>query len=125
MISVTTKGDFKNIEKYLQKVKKSNLISIFDAYGTKGVELLSKATPKNTGETASSWGYKVEHKNGRYKLYFTNSHEVDGVNIAIIIQYGHGTRQGGYVEGIDYINPVTRPLFKDLAQDLIKEVKRS
>ena len=125
MISVTTKGDFKNIEKYLQKVKKSNLMSIFDAYGTKGVELLSKATPKNTGETASSWGYKVECKNGRYKLYFTNSHEVDGVNVAIIIQYGHGTRQGGYVEGIDYINPVTRPLFKDLAQDLIKEVKRS
>lgn len=125
MISVTTKGDFSNIEKYLRNAKSSNLMPIFDKYGAKGVELLSKATPKDTGETASSWGYKVEHKNGRYRLYFTNSHEVNGVNIAIIIQYGHGTRQGGYVEGIDYINPVTRPLFEDLVRELTKEVKRS
>lgn len=125
MISVKTKGDFSNLEKYLKRVKKLDLMPIFDKYGSKGVSLLSKATPKDSGETAASWDYKVSGKNGRYKLEFINSHEVDGVNIAIILQYGHGTRGGTYVEGIDYISPVIQPLFKDLADELIKEVRRS
>mgnify|MGYP000277965666 CR=1 FL=1 len=97
-------------------------ISILDKYGRAGVEALSSATPTRTGVTAASWSYKINRKNGSVSLDFYNSNINKGVPIAIIIQYGHGTGTGGWVEGIDYINPAIQPLFKKLADDAWKEV---
>ena len=93
-----------------------------DSYGVKGVEALRNATPKDTGLTANSWSYKIEKSNNNITISFENSNINDGVPIAIILQYGHGTRNGGWVEGYDYINPAIRPIFDELAKAAWKEV---
>lgn len=125
MISVKTKGEFKNTEKFLERAKKIDLRRILTRYGEMGVAALSAATPVDTGKTASSWGYRVEISKGTSSVVWTNSNVNKGVNIAIILQYGHGTRNGGYVEGRDYINPALAPIFEDLASDAWKEVTGS
>ena len=119
------KGDFKHTETYLNKLLKLDYISVINKYGEKGVEALKNATPKDTGKTAESWYYKiVENKNkGTIKLVFSNSNTIKGIPVAILIYYGHGTRNGGYVQGRDYINPVLQPLFDQMAKDIFKEVK--
>lgn len=93
-------------------------------YGKRGVDALSSATPVDTGNTASSWGYEIHESSGQSELVFTNSHVNDGVNIAVILQYGHGTGTGVYVVGVDYINPALRPLMTRLADDILEEVNR-
>ena len=125
MIKVRTKGDFKNTELFLKKYTDSRyIIPILEKYGEKGVDLLADATPLDSGLTASSWDYEVESDgNGKYTIQFTNSNISDGVNIAIILQYGHGTRNGGYVVGQDYINPTLKSVFEEMRDELIKEVK--
>ena len=122
MISFTSKGDFKNTESFFEKLKEVFKVGELDKYGRIGVEALRAATPKDTGETANSWGYTIERKEEQAKIIWTNSHIHDGVNIAVILQYGHGTGTGGYVQGIDYINPAMRPVFQNIVDQALKEV---
>lgn len=124
MIKIRQKGDFKKLTSFLERAKESLDIGILDKYGRKGVDALSSATPVDTGLTASSWFYKIENKNGVAKIEFHNSNIQNGVPIAVILQYGHGTRNGGYVVGRDYINPAIQPVFDELAKNAWKEVTR-
>lgn len=125
MIRITTKGDFKNTEAYLNKLKDTNRVTgILNKYGERGVELLRIATPVDSGQTASSWGYEIVSNGDEHSIQFTNSNVNRGVNIAIILQYGHGTRNGGYVQGRDYINPAIRQAFDEMRDELVREVQR-
>ena len=122
MISFRQKGDFSKLTRYLEKTKGVFKLSILDKYGREGVAALSAATPVESGETASSWYYKVEHRGDSVSIAFYNSNIQNGVPIAIILQYGHGTRNGGWVEGRDYINPAIQPIFDKILADVWKEV---
>jgi hypothetical protein len=122
MIKATSSGDFHNTTKFLNFMKSGEFMKGLDAWGRRGVDALSSATPRETGETAQSWGYRVSRQNGRYSIVWFNTHQEDGVNIAVIIQYGHGTGTGGWVEGIDYINPAMRPLFNNIVDDIWRQV---
>lgn len=122
MIRIVQKGDFSKLDKYLERVREKAKIGILDKYGRAGVAALSSATPMETGETANSWYYEIEHRNGSSSIVFLNSHVEKGVPIAIILQYGHGTGTGGWVEGRDYINPSIQPLFDRITEDAWKEV---
>lgn len=124
MITFRQKGDFSKLTKYFERLKEVVKLGDLDKYGREGVAALSSATPKDTGLTADSWYYKIENKNGSAKITFNNSNIQNGVPIAIILQYGHGTRNGGFVEGIDYINPAIRPIFEKIANDAWREVTR-
>lgn len=125
-IQFTRKGDFNNFEKFLAKAVHIRPVirKILDKYGKKGVEALAAATPKDTGKTADSWTYKiVEDNRGNMKIEWHNTNVVDDwANIAILLQYGHATRNGGYVQGRDYINPAVESIFKKLADEAWKEV---
>lgn len=121
-ISFSQKGDFDKVTTFFLKIKSAFKVGVFDKYGRAGVALLTEATPVDTGLTAKSWYYKTYVDKEVAKLQFCNSNVNNGVPIAIILQYGHGTRNGGYVAGRDYINPITRPLFDDLAKEFWKEV---
>jgi hypothetical protein len=122
LVSFRQKGDFSKLTRYLEKAKNKARIGILDKYGREGVAALASATPVDTGLTASSWSYKVEHKNGSATISFHNSNIQNGVPIAIILQYGHGTGTGGWVEGKDYINPAIQPIFDKLADNAWREV---
>lgn len=122
MITVTSKGDFSKTKNFINRVKEIAKLSKLDAYGREGVEALRAATPKDTGKTADSWSYKIIHKVDRVSIVWTNSNINDGVPIAIILQYGHGTRSGRRVEGVDYINPALAPVFDKIADGVWKEV---
>ena len=122
MITIEQSGDFSNLEKLLKGASKIEIHMILDRYGQRGVNALQSATPKDTGLTASSWDYIVEDSKDSYSITWTNSNIVDGVPIALILQYGHGTGTGGYVTGIDYINPALREVFNDMADEVWKEV---
>ena len=124
MIKIRQKGDFKKLTSFLERSKEGLDIGVLDKYGRKGVAALSSATPVDTGLTASSWFYKIENKNGVAKIEFHNSNIQNGVQIAVILQYGHGTRNGGYVVGRDYINPAIQSVFDELAKNAWKEVAR-
>lgn len=122
MIRISQKGDFTKTSRYLAKLKKAARLEILNKYGAKGVAALSSATPVDTGQTAASWSYKI-HNNGRgATINFYNSNTNRGINIAIILQYGHGTGTGGYVQGRDYINPAIQPVFDELVAEVWKEV---
>ena len=123
-ISFRQKGNFKKLTSFLEKSKESINLGILDKYGKEGVAALASATPKDTGLTASSWYYTIENKNGVASVTFNNSNIQNGEKIAILIQYGHGTGTGGWVQGRDYINPVLQPLFDELANKAWKEVTR-
>jgi len=122
MISRTSTGDFNKTLKFLEFMKSGDLFSDLDTYGRRGVDALSSATPVDTGETAHSWGYQVGHERGRYSISWFNTHREGGVNIAVIIQYGHGTGTGGYVAGRDYINPAIQPVFDRIVEDIWRQV---
>jgi hypothetical protein len=117
------KGNFKKTRKFLKRCSNLQLNDLLDQYGKEGVEALARATPKDTGKTAASWSYAVHKSDGRITITWSNSNIVDGVPIAVILQYGHGTRNGGYVEGVDYINPAMRPIFERIAQRAWGEVR--
>lgn len=125
MISIKQKGDFRKTTTFLTNAKSPRLAELLSPYGRKGVDLLASATPQDTGKTASSWSYEIESSDSYTKIIWTNSNVNDGVNIAVILQYGHGTRNGGYVAGRDYINPVLQPLFDEIAEAAWTEVVRS
>ncbi len=122
MIRFKQKGDFSRTEHYFKRIGKAAKTFDVEKYGERGVRALSKATPVNTGETANSWYYTVTKENGFTKISFNNKNIRNGVPIAIILQYGHGTNNGGWVEGRDYINPAIQPLFDEIAKDAWKEV---
>lgn len=125
MIIIKHHGNFDKTEKFLRKASRLNLIDILIRYGREGVSALSSATPIDTGNTANSWDYNIKINKNKYQINWTNSNVVDGVPIAIILQYGHGTKNGAYVEGIDYINPAIQPIFKKMADDIWKEVTKT
>lgn len=126
MITWTVKGDLKNTITFLNNGKmpfSRRFMSVLKRYGERGVAALESATPRKTGKTAKSWKYKIETRNGSASLVFYNENIQNGVNIAVILQYGHGTRNGGYVQGQDYINPAIKPVFDDMIEAIWKEVK--
>ena len=122
MISFRHKGDFSKADRYLEKLKESVKLGVLDKYGRAGVAALSSATPVDTGLTANSWFYKIEHSSGSGEIVFNNSNIQNGVPIAIILQYGHGTGTGGWVQGRDYINPAIQPIFDQMTKEVWKEV---
>lgn len=124
MIKFTHKGDFSNFTRFLEKAKNVVRVGELDKYGQAGVAALSSATPVDSGETASSWYYEIERQNGKVTINFNNSNVNKGVPIAIILQLGHGTGTGGWVEGRDYINPAIQPIFDEIANNAWREVTR-
>ena len=122
MIGYRVKSDFSKTASHLERMKLAVRLKNLDKYGREGVAALSSATPVDTGLTASSWYYKIERSNESIKLVFCNSNIQNGVPIAIILQHGHGTRNGGWVQGRDYINPAIRPVFDKLVKDAWREV---
>lgn len=125
MIVVKHSGNFDKTEKFLKKMSKGDIFKSLDRYGQKGVSALAAATPRDSGKTASSWSYEVQMGSGSYSIIWSNDNTNKGVNIAVILQYGHGTRNGGFVQGRDYINPAMRPIFDQIAEESWKEVTRS
>ena len=121
MISLTSKGDFRKTEKFMKNARTKKLMSILKQYGEEGVAALMVATPLDTGRTASSWRYEIKVENNCIRLVFHNDNIQNGVPIAIILQYGHGTGTGGWVEGRDYINPAIQPIFDKIANSAWKE----
>ena len=124
MIGFRQKGDFSKTTKFLTKLKQNVDISTFEKYGKKGVAALASATPVNSGLTANSWYYKIEKTNSSISLLFCNSNIQNGVPIAVILQYGHGTRNGGWVQGRDYINPAIQPIFDQIVKEAWGEVTK-
>lgn len=125
MITVKHKGSFAKTEAFLKKASKMNIDSILNKYGSKGVEALKSNTPVDSGLTSESWSYEIQKTGNGYRIYWKNSNIVKGVPIAVILQYGHGTGTGGYVQGRDYINPALRPIFDEIANSAWKEVTSS
>ena len=124
MISFRHKGDFSKATQYLLRIKDTTKISVLEKYAQEGVTALSAATPIDTGKTATSLGYRIEKTNSTIRLVFTNSNINKGVNVAVILQYGHGTGTGGWIEGRDYINPAIQPIFDKIAKEAWEEVTR-
>lgn len=122
MISIESKGSFHNTEAFLLRMSDAKIFSVLDEYGRRGVEALSTATPTSTGETAHSWHYRISHGKHSWAINFHNSHMAGQVPLAILIQLGHATGTGGYVQGRDFINPAIKTIFDELAADVWKKV---
>ena len=124
MITFRHKGDFSKLTRFLEKAKEAVRLGDLDKYGREGVAALASETPVDTGLTANSWYYKIEHKDGTATISFFNSNVQNGVPIAIILQYGHGTGTGGWVQGRDYINPAIQPIFDKIVTEAWREVTK-
>lgn len=124
MITFRQKGDFSKVTRFLEKAKEVVHLGDLDKYGRAGVAALASATPVDSGLTANSWSYEIKNQNGVASITFLNSNIHNGVPIAIILQYGHGTGTGGWVEGRDYINPAIQPIFDEIANQAWEEVRR-
>ena len=124
MISFRQKGDFSKLTRFLERAKEAVHIGDLDKFGKEGVAALASATPVDSGETANSWYYEIENRKGSVMISFHNSNVQNGVPIAVILQYGHGTRNGGGVQGRDYINPAIQPIFDKIANNAWKEVTK-
>ena len=125
MITFTHKGDFSRTEKFLMRLKHGDMYKRLDECCRAGVVALERATPTKTGKTASSWSYEIRIAGGEVIVYWTNSNVINGFNVAVGLQYGHGTGTGGWVQGQDYINPAMRPVFDKIADDIWREVTKS
>lgn len=123
MISFRQKGDFSKLTRYLERVKEAVHLGNLDKYGQAGVDALKSATPVDSGKTADSWYYEIEHNNNGAVISFNNSNINKGIHIAVILQYGHATGTGGWVEGRDYINPAIQPIFDEIAEKAWEEIK--
>jgi hypothetical protein len=124
MITIVQKGSFDHTERYLRRLSTQDLYAVLNKYGTLGVNALSNATPVESGLTAASWYFTTEQRKGYYSIRWHNTHVEDGIPIAVLLQYGHGTRNGGYVQGRDYIMPAMRPIFDQIAAEAWREVTR-
>ena len=125
VITINHRGDFNKLERFFQRIKEERFFDKLDRYGQMGVDALSSATPVDSGTTASSWSYEIRRESSGPIIYWTNSNINKGVNIALILQTGHGTRNGGYVQGRDYINPAIQPVFDAMLNELWEEVVNS
>ena len=123
LITVEKQGDFKKLNSFLEKAKESFNIGVLNKYGRAGVKSLKESTPEDSGKTASSWSYDIIREKNTVTLVWKNDNVVDGANIALLLQYGHATKSGTWVEGIDYINPVLKPIFEQIKRDILKEYK--
>lgn len=124
MVRIKVKGSFQRTKKMLEKAEDCNFAHILEKYAIEGVAALTLATPQDTGETAGDWGYEIEYGHGKARIHWTNSNMKDGVPIAILIQYGHATKNGGWVEGRDFINPAIQPIMDKIAEKAWREVTR-
>lgn len=124
MISFRHKGNFSRVTSFLERAKNTVFLGVLDKYGREGVAALASATPTKSGKTAGAWRYEVKHGSGTASIEFANSNINNGVPIAIILQYGHGTGTGGWVEGRDYINPAIQPIFDKIAEEAWREVTK-
>lgn len=124
VITVKMRGNFNKTDRFFERIKNALKIGTFDKYGEMGVKALASATPKDTGRTSESWTYKVINYRDSASIVWSNTNENNGVLIAVLIQYGHGLKNGGYVAGRDYINPAMKPVFDQIADDLWKEVTK-
>ena len=124
MITIESQGEWKMTRNWFDKMTKLDLALIMNQFGKEGVSALAAATPSKSGLTSKSWDYEVTRKGNNWKITWSNSNVNKGANIAVLIQYGHGTRNGGYVVGRDYINPAIRPVFDKIAKQAWKEVTR-
>lgn len=122
MVRINVKGNFKNTDNFFKKLLEKRFVHKLEKYGKAGVDALASATPKRSGQTAASWSYEIVSGSGYYSIYWNNSNIHNHVNVALILQYGHGTGTGGYVQGIDYINPAIRPIFEQIAEEAWMEV---
>lgn len=125
MIRFRHKGNFARTERFFHRARRASFFSSLDELAQAGVDALSRATPVDSGLTAQSWGYEIRNEQGKVSIFWKNSNQNQGVPIAVIIQYGHGTGSGGYVEGVDYINPALKPIFEQIAGKVWKEVTRA
>jgi hypothetical protein len=126
VIKVTSRGSFARSQAFLQRMANREQFKVLERYGSVGVAALATATPKDTSRTSTAWYYEVVNRPGYFAIHWYNSHIEDPgrISIAAIIQYGHATRRGGYVQGIDYINPVMQPIFNQIVADMWREVTR-
>lgn len=124
MITFTSKGDWSDTTKWLQRMKDLDIINMLDEYGRRGVEALAAATPVDTGKTASSWEYEIKKTKDKFSITWNNTNVNNGVPIAMVIQYGHVTKNGLYIPGVDYINPALEPIFEELVNRITEEVRR-
>jgi hypothetical protein len=122
VLEITSSGSFAKTEAFLHFLQRGKMFDNLSTYGQRGVDALRSATPIETGETSEDWGYQIGKRPGRVAISWFNTHNEDGVNIAVIIQYGHGTGTGGWVEGRDYINPAMRPIFDKILDDVWRQV---
>lgn len=123
LVKVERQGDFRKLNSFLEKAKEAFNIGILNKYGRAGVRALSEATPEDSGKTAESWSYDIIRTRNSITLVWKNDNIVDGANIALLLQYGHATKSGTWVEGIDYINPALKPIFEQMKNDILKELK--
>lgn len=121
---ITIQGDHEATNRFLKKLKEFQIRRVLEKYGQKGVSALASATPVRTGTTSRSWTYRIESNGDSHTIYWTNTNENRGVNIALILQYGHGTGRGGYVSGRDYINPAIQPIFDAIVEEAWKELSK-
>lgn len=122
LISIKQHGDFNLIDSFLKRIRDLQINSILEKYGQAGVDALMEATPKRSGRTSQSWSYEVEKKTNGWSIHWINNNVNQGANIAVLIQTGHGTGRGTYVQGTDYINPALRPVFEEIVDNVWKEV---
>jgi hypothetical protein len=122
LITFKYKGNFNKTTDFLKKNNKKDYVAVFEKYAREGVRVLASATPKDSGETSNSWDFEIVTRKTSTRIYWKNKNIVDGVPVVILLQYGHGTRSGAFVEGRDFINPVMRPIFDKIADSLWKEV---
>jgi len=124
-INVSVRGSFNRTQAFLQRMKNHEQFKGLEKYGAAGVAALSAATPKETSKTANSWSYEIVNRPGYFAIHWHNSNvDSQGTPIAVLIQYGHATGTGGYVQGVDYINPALRPIFDQILADMQKEVNK-
>lgn len=125
MIRFRHKGNFARTKRFFHRARRASFFSSLEDLAQAGVDALSRATPVDSGLTAQSWYYEIRNEQGKVSIFWNNSNQNQGVPIAVIIQYGHGTGNGGYVEGVDYINPALKPIFEQIAGKVWKEVTRA
>ena len=123
LVKIERQGDFRKLNSFLERAREAFNIGVLDKYGKQGVKALSEATPEESGKTANLWNYKITRQGNSIILSWTNDNVVDGANIALLLQYGHATRSGSWVEGIDYINPALRPIFEEIKSEILKEIQ--
>lgn len=124
MIKIRHKGNFNHFERFSNRMLRRDYLNILSDYAQIGVDALKAATPMDSGETADAWNYEIESVNGKTTIWFTNGHEENGVNVAILLIYGHATRNGSYVQGIDFVSPALEPVFRDLGYRMWMEVTK-